>query len=250
MTKKNGCKKENTRKSKKDNPEMMREIKEKFKDERNLPPVTAKTENQKKYLSALDSAQVVVAEGSAGSGKSYLASATAADKFRKGKIEKIIVARPYVMMGKTSGFKPGSSLEKLYPFVRNLLDTIRQRIGDGAYNNHLKDGLTGEIEVQELESIRGRSFDQPSVLIIDEAQNSTKDDIISILTRISDNCQLILLGDPSQKDIKGQSGLEWFTHFSNKHGLECSHVHFTSEDIVRGGFVKQFIQALELEANK
>lgn len=217
-------------------------VKEKFMEERVLKPVTAMTEKQKKYLKALNNpdVQVVVALGYHGTGKTFLAAVTAADKFRVKEITKIIVARPYVQTGRTSGYKPGSSFEKLYPYVRNVLDTVKQRIGIGAYETALRDGLTGGIEVQEVESIRGRSFDEPSFLIIDEAQQTTADEMESIITRISDKTKLVLCGDINQKDIHGKSGMEWFIDFVERHnipGVEI--VNFDDpQDIVRGGFVK------------
>jgi len=215
-------------------------IKEKFKEERNLPPIQAKNPKQKRYLSLLKTCNVVIVEGLFGTGKSFLAACTAGDALRKGEVEKVIVARPYVQTGRTSGFKPGSSLEKLYPYVRNILDTMKDRMGEGAYTQALKDGLTGEIEVQELESIRGRSFDQPSFLIIDEAQQASPEEMKSIVTRISDECTLVLCGDDSQKDIKGQSGLAWFIDFAERHQLQgVGHISFNSpDDIVRGGLVR------------
>lgn len=227
-----------------------RVIKEKFLDEREtfLKPVTAKTEKQKKYFKALNDpdVHVVVALGFHGSGKSYVSAVTAADKFRKGEINKIIVARPYVQTGRTSGYKPGSSLDKLYPYVRNILDTVKERIGGAAYEIALKDGLTGQIEVQELESIRGRSFDEPSFLIIDEAQQALPEEMKSIVTRISDKCKLVLAGDIRQKDIHGQSGMEWFIDFVKRHkisGVEI--IDFCDpEDIVRGGFVRDIAVGL------
>jgi phosphate starvation-inducible PhoH-like protein len=164
----------------------------------------------------------------------------AADKFRKNEIKEIIVARAYVQTGKTSGFKPGTSLQKLYPYVRNVLDTIKQRIGHGAYEIALKDGESGEIQVQEVESIRGRSFDEKSFLIIDEGQQTTPEEMQSIVTRVSDNCKLVLCGDVLQKDIKGESGLEWFMSFAKRHNLKgVAVIDFDSpNDIVRGGLVK------------
>lgn len=219
------------------------EIKEKFLEERNSPPpVVAKTSKQKEYFRLLNDPEIqaIVVLGLHGTGKTFCAAVVAADKFRKNEIEKIVVARAYVQTGKTSGFKPGSSFQKLYPYVRNVLDTIKQRIGHGAYEVALRDGESGEIEVQEVESIRGRSFDQKSFLIIDEAQQTTPDEMQSIVTRVSDNCKLVLCGDILQKDIQGESGLEWFMSFAQRHNLKgVAVIDFNSpDDIVRGGLVK------------
>lgn len=218
-------------------------IKDKFMQEREPEALVAKTEKQKQYLKMLNdpSIQAICVLGLHGSGKSFLAASVAADEYRKGKIKKIIVARPYVQTGKSSGSKPGSSLEKLYPYVRNILDTVKQRIGTGAFEIALQDGLRGDIEVQEVESIRGRSFDLPSWLVIDEAQQTTEDEMLAIVTRVSDKCKLILCGDENQRDIKGSSGLHWFMDFAKRHNLSnVGFINFDSpEDIVRGGFVKE-----------
>ena len=219
------------------------EIKEKFAEQRNNPPpIVAKTAKQKEYFRLLEDPEIkaIVCLGLHGTGKTFCAAVVAADKFRKNEITQIIVARAYVQTGKTSGYKPGSSLQKLYPYVRNVLDTIKSRIGAGAYEVALKDGESGEIQVQEVESIRGRSFDMPSFLIIDESQQTTKEEMQSIVTRVSDNCKLVLCGDILQKDIQGESGLEWFMSFSKRHNLKgVAVIDFNSPDeIVRGGLVK------------
>lgn len=221
-------------------------VKEKFREERNLPPVRPMNSKQERYLEMLDSCRIVIVEGYFGTGKTYLASVVAADALRKREIDKVIVARPYVQTGKTSGFKPGTTLEKLYPYVRNILDTMKQRLGDAVFINSLKDGLRGSIEVQELESIRGRSFDERSFLLIDEAQQSTPEEMLSIITRISDDCTLVVMGDNSQKDIRGQSGLEWLIEFTQRHKLRgVGLVEFYDiEDIVRGGMVRDIAVGL------
>ena len=154
-----------------------RKINDKFVPERTTGIVQAKTKKQELYLKYLrdKNVQVVIVSGLAGTGKTLLASHVAAEQWRAGEIEKIIVSRPYVQTGKTSGLKPGTSLEKMLPYVRNVLENIRRVVGHGAYNTALKDGVSGAIEVQELESIRGRSYDMPSMLIVDEAQQSTPD---------------------------------------------------------------------------
>lgn len=215
--------------------------KSKFDHERehSAPALVAKTPKQKEYLNLLKTCNIVIVEGLFGTGKSFCAAAMAGDDLRKKNVDKIIVARPYVQTGKTSGSKPGTTLEKMYPYVRNILDTIKSRMGTGAYNIALKDGLTGKIEVQEVESIRGRSFDEKSYLIIDEAQQTTPEEMLSIVTRISDNCTLVLCGDDGQKDIRGTSGLRWFIEFAKRHNLGgVGFVQFNDpEDIVRGGVV-------------
>ena len=221
-------------------------VKDKFQEERNLPPVHAKNEKQARYLDLLKTCRIVIVEGYFGTGKTFLASATAADALRKREVDKVIVARPYVQTGKTSGFKPGTTLEKLYPYVRNILDTMKQRLGDAVFANSLKDGLRGSIEVQELESIRGRSFDERSFLLIDEAQQSTPEEMLSIITRISDDCTLVVMGDNSQKDIRGTSGLEWLIDFVERHNLRGVGIveFYDVEDIVRGGMVRDIAVGL------
>jgi len=232
--------------------ESHRKVKDKFLDERKeeikSKPLVAKTAKQKEYLNMLNdpNIQVIVCLGLHGTGKTFLAASVAADKYRTGEIKKIIVARPYVQTGKSSGSKPGSALEKLYPYVRNILDTVKQRIGSGAYEIALADGQRGDLEVQEIESIRGRSFDAPSYLLIDEAQQTTEDEMLAIVTRISDNCKLVLCGDENQRDIRGSSGLVWFLDFAKRHKLKSvGIINFDSpSDIVRGGIVKDIAVGL------
>lgn len=219
-----------------------RKTKDKFSQEHHFPPIQAKTDKQRIYLSMLNdpNIQVIVCQGLHGVGKSYLSATVAADKFRKNEISQIIVARPYVQTGKSSGAKPGTSLEKLYPYVRNVLDPIKKRIGPGAFEIALKDGERGDIQVQEIESIRGRSFDEPSWLLIEEAQQTTPEEMLAIVTRIGDDCKLIISGDLNQKDIRGESGLAWLLSFVNRHNIKgVGVVNFDSpDDIVRGGIVR------------
>ena len=239
--KQNRDKVKNARKARK--TEKGRVIKEKFVGGRTAPVIHPKTEKQGQYFKALrdPNVQVVVALGLHGTGKTFCAAVVAADAFRNGEIDEIIVARPYVQTGRTSGFKPGSSLEKLFPYVRTVLDTIKMRIGSGVYHNALRDGLSGQIKVQEVESIRGMSFDTPSYLILDEAQQTQKDEMISIVTRVSDRAKLCLCGDIRQKDIKGESGLEWFISFVERHNIKGVTIIDFNEpsDIVRGGLVRE-----------
>lgn len=229
-------------------PEVGRKTKEKFREQNQPAPIVAMTDKQKTYLSMLNdpNIQLIVCTGIFGCGKSYLSACVAADKFRKNEISKIIVARPYVQTGKSSGAKPGTSLQKLYPYVRNVLDPIKQRIGKAAFEIALDDGERGSIEVQELESIRGRSFDEPSWLLIEESQQSTPEEMLAIVTRVGDNCKLIVSGDLNQRDIKGESGLKWILDFVKRHRIRSVGViNFDSpEDVVRGGLVKSIALGL------
>lgn len=232
-----------------------RVVKDKFLEQREQfvkqRPIVAKTEKQKQYLAMLNDPkiQLIVCLGLHGVGKSFLSATTAADKFLANDITQIIVARPYVQTGKSSGLKPGNTLAKLYPYVRNVLDPIKKRIGVGAFENALKDGETGQIQVQDLESIRGRSFDERSWLLIEEAQQSTPEEMLAIITRVSDDCKMIVSGDLNQKDVKGESGLKWLMDFVNRHKIRgVGFISFDSpDDIVRGGLVRDIAIGLMKE---
>jgi len=241
-----------TRKEKlQDTSSQGRKTQEKFKEQHQPAPIVAKTEKQKQYLAMLNDSgtQLIICLGLHGVGKSYLSASIAADKYRKNEISKIIVARPYVQTGKSSGSKPGTSLEKLYAYVRNVLDPIRKRLGTSVFNIALADGEHGDIEVQELESIRGRSFDEPSFLLLEEAQQSTPEEMLAVVTRIGDNCKLVVSGDLNQKDVRGESGLKWLLDFTRRHNIRgVGVINFDSpDDIVRGGLVKDVAIALMKE---
>ena len=240
-----------TRKEKITDSPKGRKVREKFAEEKKLPPSVAKTEKQKQYLSMLNdpNIQMIICLGLHGVGKSFLSATVAADMYLANKITKIIVARPYVQTGKSSGLKPGTGLEKLYPYVRNVLDPIRKRLGGPAFDIALADGQKGSIEVQELESIRGRSFDERSFLLLEESQQSTPEEMLAVITRVSDDCKIIISGDLNQRDGKGESGLKWVLDFVKRHKIKgVGIVNFDSpEDIVRGGLVKDIAIGLMKE---
>lgn len=228
-----------------------RKVNEKFAHEHTPPPLVAKTEKQKKYIQMLNdpNIQLVVVLGLHGVGKSYISATIAADKYLKKEIDKVIVARPYVQTGKSTGLKPGSSLDKLYAYVRNVLDPMRKRMGGAVFDIALADGQKGTIEVQEVESIRGRSFDEQSWLLIEEAQQTTPEEMLAIITRVSDSCKLVVSGDLNQRDVKGESGLKWLLDFVNRHKIKgVGVVNFDSpDDIVRGGLVREIAIGLMKE---
>lgn len=222
------------------------EPKEKFAEEHKAKPITAKTENQKKYLHSLQFDTVSVGKGSAGSGKTWCAAAIAANKYLKGEIKQIIVARAYVPMGKTTGFWPGSVEEKLLPFVAPILNVIRERIGDAKYQCEF--GKT--LKIQPLEAIRGMSFPAGTFLLIDESQNLNIEEVRSIVTRLEEGSQVAFCGDDKQRDVHGVSGIVYLANLINKYNLpNCSVIEFTPADIVRSGLTRAFVEIFEEEGS-
>ena len=150
-------------------------------------------------------------------------------------------------MGNTSGFKPGGVIEKMGPFVRPMLENILSRLGKGAYSTLLGNGTNGRIEIAEFESIRGRSLGnskEPVIVLVDECQNATAEEIFSIITRIGQGSKVVLMGDIFQRDTKN-SGMNWLINFIRHHpNMEeyAEVIEFNEvEDIVRSGLVKEVI---------
>lgn len=206
------------------------------------PPVTAKNDAQKRMLSALKTSKVIVCSAPAGFGKSYLTMSECTDWLKKGIFDKITIARPSVGMGKTLGLLKGDLRQKYEPYLMPLIDVIKERYGFNFYDNCVNNGT---IELIPLEYLRGKSFD--GLIVVDEAQGTTPDEMYTILTRLGEG-KLILLGDSTQSDIKGQNGLDWLEDFiyGNPELEEFVEVvHATSDDIVRSGFCKMVVKAKE-----
>ena len=221
-------------------------VDDKFENER-MPPIQAKTEAQKEFFRAMANETVVAAIGPAGTGKTFCSVGTAADKLKRGEIDKICISRSYQMMGNSAGLLPGDISMKLSPLLMPMLDVMAQRLGKNCLETQM---ANGNIEIVALETLRGRSFDN-AVLFVDEAQNTTVKEMHSIITRIGDNCQLILLGDDRQKDIKGLSGLEWFCDMVDKYEPEgADYVEFTIDDCVRSDICSQFLRIIDSEASE
>jgi len=223
-----------------------RVIREKFSEERKALPITAKNENQKKYLHSLQFDTISVGKGSAGSGKTFCAAAVAANKYLKGEIDQIVVTRAYVPMGKSTGFWPGSVEDKLYPYVAPILGVIKERIGVAKFEAD----FGKKIKIQPLEAIRGMSFPSGTFLICDEAQNLSVEEVRSIVTRLETGSQVAFCGDDKQRDVKGVSGIVYLANLIRKHKLEgCSVVEFTPDDIVRSGLTRELVKIFEEEGS-
>jgi phosphate starvation-inducible PhoH-like protein len=205
-------------------------------------PVQARNEKQKEFLKQLNTKSVCVFNSPAGCGKSYLTMCEATDWLKKGYFDKITISRPNVIMGRTLGALRGDLAAKFEPLVMPLLEVVKRRYGHGFYESCLHNGT---IELAPLEYIRGRNFSE--VVIIDEAQLTTPEEMYTILTRLEEGGKLILIGDPTQKDQKGMDGITWLMDFVKRHNMEdlVGYVEGSSDDIERGSFCKRVVKAME-----
>lgn len=222
-----------------------RKVKPKFAAARaELPPIVPKTDNQKLYLDALQAGDPqVIATGSAGTGKSFLAASHAADCLLKNTVQRVVITRPNVPASRSLGFLPGTLHEKFEPWLAPILETLKERMGAGAVECAVKNG---SIEFVPLELMRGRSFDD-TIVLIDEAQNLTVAEAKLLLTRVGENTQVIFNGDCTQVDHKETPGLQKIIHMAKRYMLPVTIVEFGHADIVRSGICKQWVIAFERE---
>jgi phosphate starvation-inducible PhoH-like protein len=205
--------------------------------------IVPKNENQRLYLEALNNSAQVITMGPAGTGKTYLVASHAANRYMTKAIDKIIITRPHVAVGKELGFLKGGLEEKTLPWAMPVLDVLQQRLGKGAVDTAIKNG---NIEVAPMALMRGRSFDN-AYIIIDEAQNMTIQELKMVVTRVGENCPIVLNGDVKQSDIKEQSGLSKAVHLAKKYNMDAPVIEFTTDDIVRSDVCKQWIIAFDAE---
>ena len=215
--------------------------KPKFELERTLPPIRALNPAQAEYLDALRTSPQVFVLGPAGTGKTWIAATHAADLYRKGRIGKIILTRPNVPCGRSLGFFPGTLEEKFAPWAAPVVEAIKDRIGAASFDIAVK---KGDIEMVPFEVMRGRSWKNAFVLL-DEAQNTTPEEIKMFLTRIGEDCTVVVNGDVSQCDLEATSGLRAVLDLIAKHDLPVPVVTFTLADIVRSGICAMWVRAFE-----
>jgi phosphate starvation-inducible PhoH-like protein len=204
--------------------------------------IIPKTLNQKRYLEAIFAKEVVFGIGPAGTGKTYLAMAAAIDSLLKGKIEKIILTRPAVEAGEALGFLPGDLEEKITPYLRPLYDAIHEMLGKENAEKLMEKGV---IEIAPLAYMRGRTLSKAYV-ILDEAQNTSPEQMMMFLTRLGDNSRMVVTGDITQIDLpkKKESGLLQITQILT-HIPEIELFYFESFDVVRHPLVQKIIEAYE-----
>lgn len=201
-----------------------------------------RNENQKLYIEALQTGDLVIATGSAGTGKTYVSATHAANLYQQKTIDKIVITRPHVPLGQDIGFLPGDLYEKTAPWALPVLDVFIRHLGKGVVETAIK---SGNIEIVPLALMRGRSFDD-CVALCDETQNMTVHELKALLTRAGENCQIVLSGDVEQTDLAEQSGLSKIVHMAKKYGIGRV-VEFDDKDIVRSNLCRQWIKAFKSE---
>src|SRR5258708_8042709 len=213
----------------------------KFEIERALPPIKALNPTQAEYLDALRTSPQLIVLGPAGTGKTWIAAAHAADLYRQRHISKIIARRPNVPCGRSLGFFPGTLEDKFAPWAAPVVEAIKERIGKAAFEIALK---SGDIEMVPFEVMRGRSWKNAFVLF-DEAQNATPSEIKTFLTRIGEDCTVVINGDVNQCDLNEASGLRTVIHMIKSQMLPVPVIEFTRDAIVRSGICAMWVRAFD-----
>lgn len=220
-----------------------RRVRTKHDEAKESISILPRNENQKFYIDSLYESDQVIVFGPAGTGKTYVVSSVAANMYNLKQINKIVITRPHVAVGRDIGFLPGTLEEKSAPWALPVLDVLERQLGKGVVETALKNG---NIEVAPLALMRGRSFDDTFV-ICDEAQNITLTELKMLVTRIGEGSKLVLNGDIQQSDLKEADGLSKIIHMAKKHMLPIPIVEFTVADIVRSDICKQWIETFVKE---
>ncbi len=210
-------------------------------------PVKPKTLGQKKYVEAIRKNTIVLGAGPAGTGKTYLAVAMAVTAFRAKEVNRIILTRPAVEAGEKLGFLPGDLQQKVDPYLRPLYDALFDMLGAEAFARYQE---RGSIEVAPLAYMRGRTLDD-SFIILDEAQNTTREQMKMFLTRLGFNSKMVVTGDVTQIDLPDgkRSGLTDAMRIL-RNVPDISINTFTEKDVVRHKLVQNIIKAYEKNEEK
>lgn len=210
-------------------------------------PVKPKTLGQKKYIDLIKKNTVVFGIGPAGTGKTYLAMAMAITAFKNEEVNRIILTRPAIEAGEKLGFLPGDLQQKVDPYLRPLYDALHEIMGADTFMKNMEKGL---IEVAPLAYMRGRTLDN-AFIVLDEAQNTTPEQMKMFLTRIGYGAKAVITGDLTQVDLAEgkRSGLLEATKILS--GIEgIGMITLTNKDVVRHPLVQRIIQAYEKFENR
>jgi len=202
-----------------------------------------RTEKQKDLIDALKEYSQVFILGPAGTGKTYVTATYAADLYTTKEIDKIVITRPHISVGKDVGYLPGTLEEKTYPWALPVLDVLQKHLGKGAVETGIKNG---NIEMAPLALMRGRSFED-AFIIVDETQNITTHELKMLLTRVGEGSTIVLNGDIQQSDLKEADGLSKVIHLAKKHMLPVPIIEFGLDDIVRSDICAQWVKVFYKE---
>ena len=197
-----------------------------------------RTPKQKELIDALKSSSQVFILGPAGTGKTYVTATYASDLYTTKEIDKIVITRPHVAVGKELGFLKGDLTEKTMPWALPVLDVLEKHLGKGTVETGIK---LGNIEMAPLALMRGRSFDN-AFIIVDETQNITTHELKMLLTRVGEGTTIVLNGDVQQSDLKEADGLTKVIHLAKKHQLPVPIIEFGVEDIVRSDITAMWVK--------
>jgi phosphate starvation-inducible PhoH-like protein len=202
-----------------------------------------KTPKQKDLVEALKTSRQVFILGPAGTGKTYVTATYAADLYTLKEVDKIVITRPHVAVGKELGFLKGDLTEKTMPWALPVLDVLEKHLGKGVVETGIKNG---NIEMAPLALMRGRSFDN-AFIIVDEAQNVTTHELKMLLTRVGEGTTIVLNGDAQQSDLKEADGLTKVIHLAKKHMLPVPIIEFGLDDIIRSDICAQWVRVFHKE---
>jgi phosphate starvation-inducible PhoH-like protein len=202
-----------------------------------------KTDRQKELIDALKENSQVFILGPAGTGKTYVTATYASDLYTTKEIDKIVITRPHVAVGKELGFLKGDLTEKTMPWALPVLDVLEKHLGKGTVETGIKNG---NIEMAPLALMRGRSFDN-AFIIVDETQNITTHELKMLLTRVGEGTTIVLNGDIQQSDLKEADGLSKVIHLAKKHMLPVPIIEFGVDDIIRSDICAQWVKVFMKE---
>lgn len=221
-----------------------RVVKEKFLEERKervqARPLVPMNKRQQEYIDLLKTKPVVIATGYAGTSKTYIPTVMAADMYKLGQIDKIYITRPAVSSSKSVGFFSGDATQKLQVWLGSVIPIFHERLGKAEFEIAI---AAKDIEFIPLEVIKGMSINN-ACLLVEEASDLSKEEVVKLVTRMGRNSRLVLSGDVRQSELNSGAGLKWLADFVKRHDLSenFGFVDFNDvNDIVRSDAVRQFI---------